>query len=132
MSPIDPRRVKRATLREAMLRLAHERGPGKAVDPMEVAVAVVGKDEKVWRRLMKPLKDEAQRLAKKGEIVVLRKGKPQNPDAIRGLWRFRMLAEGEPVPTFAAEVEEIDEDLVDEDDLDDVSDLDDDEDERDR
>ena len=109
---IDPRRVKAAEIRERMIALASERGPKKAVDPMEVAVSIAGKDEKIWRRLMKPIKDEAARLAKKNQIVVLRKGKPVEPDKIRGLWRYRILAEGEAPPVFepAAEDEDLDDD----------------------
>lgn len=97
---IDPYRVKAADIRATMTNLAAERGPGRAVDPMEVAVAIAGKDEKVWRKLMKPIKDEAKRLAAAGEIVVLRKGKPSDPETLRGLWRFRLLAPGEAPPVF--------------------------------
>jgi hypothetical protein len=97
---VDPVRVKAATLREAMLSLASERGSGRAVDPMEVAVKVAGPNEKIWRRLMKPIKDEATRLARDRRIVVLRKGKPADPDAIRGLWRFRLRDPDEPDPQF--------------------------------
>ncbi len=97
---IDPRRVKAAEIRATMSTLAAERGPGKAVDPMEVAVAIAGKDEKIWRQLMKPIKEEAKRLADAGEIVLLRKGKPTDPDTLRGLWRFRLLAAGEAKPVF--------------------------------
>ncbi|BBE71420.1 DUF3253 domain-containing protein [Oharaeibacter diazotrophicus] len=123
---IDPRRVKAAEIRARMTSLAAERGPGRNVDPMEVAVAIAGHDEKIWRRLMKPIKEEAKRLAAAGEIVVLRKGKPTDPETLRGLWRFRALAEGEAPPVFeprAAAPAPTDED----DDLDDF-DFDDDED----
>ncbi|HUG61218.1 MAG TPA: DUF3253 domain-containing protein [Methylomirabilota bacterium] len=98
---IDPVRIKAAALREAMMALAAERGAERAVDPMEVAVRVAGHDEKVWRRLMKPIKDEAARLAADRRIVVLRKGRPADPAAIRGLWRFRLRAPDEPDPVFA-------------------------------
>jgi hypothetical protein len=97
---IDPVRIKAAALREAMMELANERGVGRAVDPMEVAVKVAGPNEKVWRRLMKPIKDEAGRLAGDRKIVVLRKGKPADPAAIRGLWRFRLRGVDEPDPVF--------------------------------
>lgn len=96
----DPYRVKAADIRATMTSLATERGPGRAVDPMEVAVAIAGKDEKLWRKLMKPIKDEAKRLAAAGEIVVLRKGRPTDPETLRGLWRFRLLAPGEAPPVF--------------------------------
>jgi hypothetical protein len=98
---IDPVRVKASTLRETMMTLAAERGPARAVDPIEVAVAVAGKDEKIWRRLMKPIRDEAVRLARDGRIVVLRKGKPADPATLKGLWRFRLRGPDEPDPVFA-------------------------------
>lgn len=97
---IDPVRVKAAAIREAMMILAAERGVSKAVDPMEVAVRIAGPNEKIWRRLMKPIKDEATRLARDRRIVVLRKGRPVDPDAIRGLWRFRLRGPDEPDPVF--------------------------------
>jgi len=122
---IDPRRVKAAEIRTRMIAIASERGPGRNVDPMEVAVAIAGHDEKIWRRLMKPIKEEAKRLAAGGEIVVLRKGKPADPETLRGLWRFRILAEGEAPPVIeprpATPVPDEDDDLDD-------FDLDDDED----
>ena len=97
---IDPVRIMAAAIRGAILALASERGPAKTVDPMEVAVRVAGKNEKVWRRLMKPIREEATRLAQDRRIVVLRKGKPADPEAIRGLWRFRLREAGEPDPVF--------------------------------
>lgn len=97
---IDPRRVKAAEIRTTMLALAGERGAARAVDPMEVAVAIAGRDEKIWRKLMKPIKEEAKRLAGAGEIVLLRKGRPADPESLRGLWRFRLLAAGETPPVF--------------------------------
>jgi hypothetical protein len=100
---VDPVRIKAAVLRETMLSLAAERGATRAVDPMEVAVRVAGKDEKVWRRLMKPIRDEARRLAADRRIVVLRKGRPANPASLRGLWRFRLRTEDEPDPAFGDE-----------------------------
>jgi hypothetical protein len=99
---VDPVRIKAAVLREAMMELAAERGPDRAVDPMEVAVRVAGKDEKVWRRLMKPIRDEARRLAGDRRIVVLRKGRPADPATLRGLWRFRLRGPDEPDPVFEA------------------------------
>lgn len=108
--PIDPRRVRASAIRETMSGLARARAP-RPVDPMEVAVAIAGKDEKVWRRLMKPIKDEAARLAKAGTIVILRKGKPVDPDKIRGLWRFRLLGPDEAPPVFAPGDDADDDDL---------------------
>lgn len=100
---IDTHRVKAATIRETLMGLALQKSAtGALLDPTEVARAIAGKDEKVWRRLMKPIKDEVARLAEAGEIVILRKGQPVAPDRIRGLYRVRLLKEGEEKPVFAA------------------------------
>lgn len=99
---IDTKRVRAAEIRETILSIAQARltaGGGK-VDPMEVAIAIAGKDETVWRRLMKPIKDEVARLAEAGSIVVIRKKKTVDPKKIRGLYRFRMLAPGEEKPVY--------------------------------
>lgn len=101
MTEVDHKKVSAGELRAAMTALAAERA-GKAVDPMEVAVSIAGRDEKVWRRLMPRIRTEAARLAKAGAIVVLRKGKPSDPERIRGLWRFRQPVPGEVLPDFKA------------------------------
>lgn len=100
---IDTHRVKAATIREVLLGLAMEKSAsGSLLDPTEVARAIAGKDEKVWRRLMKPIKDEVARLAEAGTIVIVRKGTPVPPDRIRGLYRVRLLSPGEERPVFSA------------------------------
>lgn len=98
--PIDTHRVKAAVLRERLLLLASELPPGGSLRPADVAVAIAGKDEKVWRRLMKPIRDEAVRLAKAGRVVILRKGEPVDPTRFKGLYRIRLLAPGEAQPVF--------------------------------
>lgn len=98
---IDPRRIKAAAIREQAMALATERRDGRPVDPSEVARALVGSNEKLWRQLMKPVKDEVVRLAEDGRVVILRKNRPVPPREVRGLYRFRLRAEDEPAPTFA-------------------------------
>jgi hypothetical protein len=107
VTDIDPRRVKAGEIRSVLIAQASAAGP-RGADPGDVARAIAGKDEKKWRRLMKPVKDEAVRLAKAGEAVILRKGKPHDPDRLRGLYRVRLLAEGETPPLFEKPAEEAD------------------------
>jgi hypothetical protein len=113
MTDINPHRVKAGRIRDALLLMAAESPAGKPIGPDVVARAIVGKNEKVWRRLMKPIKDEAVRLAKDGKVILLRKGKPADPDRVRGLYRIRLRAEGEPMPAF--EAPKSDNDLLDDD-----------------
>ena len=75
MTDIDPHHVKAGTIREVMLSHASAAPAKRGADPGDIARAIVGKDEKKWRQLMKPIKDEAVRMAKDGKLVLLRKGK---------------------------------------------------------
>lgn len=103
MIDVDPHRVKAGQIRDVMLLMAAESPSGRPIGPDAIARAIAGKDEKRWRRLMKPIKDEAVRLAKDGKVILLRKGKPADPDrSIRGLYRIRLRAEGEPLPVYDA------------------------------
>lgn len=108
MTDIDPHHVKAGTIREVMLSHASAAPAKRGADPGDIARAIVGKDEKKWRQLMKPIKDEAVRMAKDGKLVLLRKGKPYDPDRLRGLYRIRLLAEGEAMPVFAATATDLD------------------------
>ena len=102
MTDIDTHRVRAGQIRDVLLLMAAEAVGGKAIAPDAVARAIAGKNEKVWRRLMKPVKDEAIRLAKEEKVILLRKGKPVDPDRVHGLYRIRLRAEGEPMPVYAA------------------------------
>lgn len=79
-------------LRQTILALAKAREPGKSICPSEAARAIAGPDEKRWRLLMKPLRAQAIAMAKAGEIVILRKGKPVDPDEFRGVYRLAIPA----------------------------------------
>ena len=84
MTATDP-----AALEAEILRQTSERGAAKSICPSEVARALAP-DEEAWRRLMGPIRAAAIRLARRGEVEVLRKGKPVSTDAeIRGVIRLR-------------------------------------------
>lgn len=85
---VDP-----AAIADTILRLCAERGPAKSICPSEVARALAGPDERVWRLLMHPVRREAFRLAEAGRIEVLRKGKPVSPTEARGVIRLRICNE---------------------------------------
>ncbi|NKE47908.1 DUF3253 domain-containing protein [Roseomonas frigidaquae] len=72
-----------------ILRQTALRGPEKSICPSEVARALAP-EEDAWRRLMGPIRAAAIRLARAGQVEVLRKGKPVGTDtAIRGVIRLR-------------------------------------------
>ena len=71
---------------DAMLRIAAERGPEKSLCPTDVARAVSAEN---WRPLLGAVRKVAADLARQGKIEVLRKGKPINPDEMRGVIRLR-------------------------------------------
>ena len=77
-------------LEDAMLALLNERGPGKSISPADVASAVGGHRSDEWGPLMQPLRRVAVRLMKEGRIVIVRKGKPVDPDDFRGTYRLAL------------------------------------------
>ena len=84
----------RSAIEATILALCAARGAERSICPSEVARALAGSDEKAWRTLMHPVREEALRLARAGRVVILRKGRTQDPHApIRGVIRLRIGAE---------------------------------------
>lgn len=77
-------------LEAAMLRLLHERGAGKTIDPQDVARAIGGVHPDGWGPLMQPVRRVAVRLMKEGRIVILRKGRAVDPDDFKGTYRLAL------------------------------------------
>jgi Protein of unknown function (DUF3253) len=75
-----------------ILALAARRGPGKTIDPSEVARAIGGSHPDGWGPLMQLVRRIAVRLMKEGRIVILRKGRPIDPDDFRGVYRITLRA----------------------------------------
>lgn len=59
---------------------------GKSVSPEAVARAV---DAEGWRPLLPQVRATAVGLARQGRLVILRHGKPADPDAFKGVYRLR-------------------------------------------
>ncbi|MBU8537931.1 DUF3253 domain-containing protein [Falsiroseomonas tokyonensis] len=77
-----------------ILRQTALRGPAKSICPSEVARALAPEEE-AWRRLMGPIRAAAIRLARAGQLEVLRKGKPVGTETeIRGVIRLRAPRDG--------------------------------------
>ncbi len=72
----------------ALLELVAERGTGKTICPSEVSRHLAGSDETKWRRLMKPVRAVAVRLANEDRVVIRRKGKPVDPNDFKGVYRI--------------------------------------------
>lgn len=73
-----------------MRALVAERGAGRNLDPTEVARAVGGDKPDEWGPLMGQVRQVAVRLMKQGRIVILRKGRPADPDDFRGIYRLTL------------------------------------------
>ena len=67
--------------------LAATVAPGKSVSPEEVARAV---DPEGWRRLLGHVRAVARGLARQGKLVILRHGKPADPEDFKGVYRLRL------------------------------------------
>lgn len=65
---------------------------GKSIDPADVAKAL---QPERWQRLLPQVRASAVGLARAGRLVILRHGKPADPDTFKGVWRIRLPAEEE-------------------------------------
>jgi hypothetical protein len=77
-----------SAIQATLLRLIAERGPGKTLDPTEVARALGGGHPDGWGPLMQPIRRVAVALAEQGRLVILRKGKPADPRDFKGVYRL--------------------------------------------
>jgi hypothetical protein len=75
-----------------ILQLIEEYGAGRSVSPGDVARSLAAD----WRPLLGPVRRAAVRLARKGQIEIVRKGRPIAPDDIRGVIRLRACPPGSP------------------------------------
>ena len=66
-------------------------GAGKTISPVDAARTLAGNPTNdSWRRNLAPIKLAAQRLARAGQIEILRKGKPISPEVLHGVLRLRL------------------------------------------
>ncbi|MGY6567769.1 MAG: DUF3253 domain-containing protein [Salinarimonas sp.] len=92
-SPEGRMRIGEAALEAEMRMLTTARGPGKSICPSEVARALAGEDPKRWKQLMPAIRRVAVRLARAGELRILRKGKPVDPGDFKGVYRLACASE---------------------------------------
>lgn len=80
-------------IEDAILSQLAAAGPGKSIDPMNVAKQV---QPERWQRLLPVIKREAVTMARQGVIVILRHNKPADPGDFRGVYRIRLPIDGDP------------------------------------
>lgn len=80
---------------ETMLGLAQAAGTAGSTGPNDVARSLAGEN---WQTLTGRVRQTAVNLAKAGRLVVLRKGKPVDPTAFKGVYRLR-IADGAAIAT---------------------------------
>ena len=78
-----------ADVEAAVLQLTEARGTGKSICPSEVARALLPGPGARWQTLMGPVREAACRLARAGQVDILRKGQPVSPEAPKGVIRLR-------------------------------------------
>lgn len=76
-----------AAIEAAIRTLLDEAGPGRSIDPGQAAERLAGAE---WRSLLTRVRRVAAAMMKRGEVVVVRKGRPVDPDDVRGVVRLRL------------------------------------------
>ena len=78
-----------AALEDAVRWVLAGRSGGATACPSEVARAVGGDDEDVWRPLMEPVRRAARRLVAAGEVEITQRGQVVDPSTAKGAIRLR-------------------------------------------
>ncbi|MEZ5670359.1 MAG: DUF3253 domain-containing protein [Alphaproteobacteria bacterium] len=94
--PPKRRNVSDAAIEAEILALAGACAAGGSIAPNDAARALAPEQ---WQALMGRVRLAAVRLAKAGRIEILRKGRPADPEAFKGVYRLRLAA---PSPAGAA------------------------------
>lgn len=82
---------------------------GSPVAPRAIAIEIADDRAKenspkdAWRKYLMAVKQQAKNLARKGRISILRRGKPIDPNKIKGLVKYSLPVESDPEAEAAAE-----------------------------
>jgi hypothetical protein len=88
-----------AAVENTIIELLQARGSERTIGPMDVARALGGDHPDGWGPLMPQVRRAAVRLMKQGRLVILRKGRPVDPDDFRGVYRLALVdGEGKSSP----------------------------------
>lgn len=84
---------------------------GKSIEPAEVAKEL---QPEQWQRMMPKVRGVALNLMRQGRLTITKKGKPVDPNAVKGVIRLRLPTEAETAAAVAAlpPVVEDDDDFV--------------------
>jgi hypothetical protein len=84
-------------IRETLEQLCQERGPGKTFCPSDAArlLAGEGEDGVDWHSILPAVRRTALEMAQEGRMAVFRKGKPVDPQGVKGVIRLGLPPEGE-------------------------------------
>lgn len=90
----EPDQATAERLQALILEQCRAAGDGKTVSPDEVARAAGGNpnDTPTWRPLLRSVRKAAADLQDRGEIQVLRKGKPVDIRSAKGVIRLKIAA----------------------------------------
>ncbi len=78
---------------QAILQLLLARGPQKSISPSDAARVLAGNPVgDAWRKSLAPIRLATMRLARSGQIEILRKGKPVAVADAHGVIRLRLAA----------------------------------------
>lgn len=82
---------------------------GSPVAPRTIAIEIADDRAKensprdAWRKYLMAVKQQAKYLARQGRISILRRGKPIDPNKMKGLVKYSLPVEGGPEAESAAE-----------------------------
>lgn len=91
--PSTDQKPARRTLEQVIVDLCIAEGAGKSICPTDAArtfAAERGEDDLGWRKWLQQVRSTAVGMARKGELVILRKGKPADPETFRGVYRLAL------------------------------------------
>lgn len=76
---------------QTILEMLADCGKHRSISPTDAAKALAGDPtDESWRKFLAPVKLAAQRLARAGQLEILRKGKPIDPELLHGVIRLRI------------------------------------------
>ncbi len=89
MASKTKKKISDEAVRETILQMCAAAGLEGSVRPEDVAMELYPEE---WQSVLKRVRLFAKQLAQMGEIEILRKGKPVDPDDFKGVIRLRISA----------------------------------------
>ena len=94
-------------IEDAILQKLSALGPGKSIEPAEVAKAL---QPEQWQRMLPKVRAAALGMMRQGRLTITKKGKPVDPAAFKGVTRLRLPTPEETAAALAARPPADDED----------------------